>query len=79
MEIRLSLFITLNEHDSGKRTHQARAVGNTNQVLRRLLCPIGARVHPHFRHVGRRKRGVGGDYEAYDKKIEIIDFLNKLS
>ena len=76
MEIRLSLFITLNEHDSGKRTHQARAVGNTGQVLRRLFCPAGARVHPHFQHVGRRKGSVGGDYEANDKKIEIIAFLN---
>ena len=60
------LFIKLNEHDSGKRTHQARAVGNTGQVLRRILRPAGARVHPHFRHHGR-KGGVGGSCEKLSK------------
>ena len=72
------LFIKLNEHDSGKRTHQARAVGNTGQVLRRILRPAGARVYPHFRHVGRRKGSVGGSHEANDKTKPIVAFLNKL-
>ena len=72
-------FIKLNEHDSGKRTNTPRAVVNTGQVLRRLLRPVDTRVHPHIRHIGRRKGSVGGSHEANDKKIETVAFLIKIS
>ena len=67
--MRLFYVLSRNEYEPRNQqgTDQARAVGNTYQVLRRLLRPIGARVHPHFQHEGRRKGGIGGGYEANDK------------